>query len=129
MTALKHHRGALTSDAKGHVPLPTPPQIFFGLPNYDKVTHAHTHTHTHTHTHAQIHTYIYSVKHIEMSGPASVAQLDASSDWRPEVAGSTPAEVGNILSWRLIMKYFLRSFSPFRCFKKGSFQFLAKECA
>ena len=31
-----------------------------------------------------------------------------------EVPGSTPAEVGNILSWRLIMKYFLRSFSPFR---------------
>ena len=31
-----------------------------------------------------------------------------------QVAGSTPAEVGNILSWRLIMKYFLRSFSPFR---------------
>ena len=31
-----------------------------------------------------------------------------------EVAGSTPTEVGNILSWRLIMKYFLRSFSPFR---------------
>ena len=26
-----------------------------------------------------------------------------------EVAGSTPVEVGNILSWRLIMKYFLRS--------------------
>ena len=33
------------------------------------------------------------------------------------------------LSWRLIMKYFLRSFSPFRWFKKGSCQFLAKECA
>ena len=31
-----------------------------------------------------------------------------------EVTGSTPAEVGNILSWRLIMKYFLRSFAPFR---------------
>ena len=46
-----------------------------------------------------------------------------------EVAGSTPAEVGNILSWRLIMKYFLRSFSPFPWFKKGSCQFLAKECA
>ena len=30
-----------------------------------------------------------------------------------EVSGSTPTEVGNILSWRLIMKYFLRSFSPF----------------
>ena len=28
-----------------------------------------------------------------------------------EVAGSTPAKVGNILSWRLIMKYFLWSFS------------------
>ena len=31
-----------------------------------------------------------------------------------EVAGSTPSKVGSILSWRLIMKYFLRSFSPFR---------------
>ena len=31
-----------------------------------------------------------------------------------EVAGSTPAEVGNILLWRLIMKYFLRSFFHFR---------------
>ena len=46
-----------------------------------------------------------------------------------EVAGSTPPEVSNILSWRLIMKYFLRSFSPFHWFKKGSCQFLAKECA
>ena len=46
-----------------------------------------------------------------------------------EVAGSTPAEVDNILSLRLIMKYFLQSFSPFRLFKKGSCQFLAKECA
>ena len=31
-----------------------------------------------------------------------------------EVAGSTPAEVGSILSWRLNMKYFLLSSSPFR---------------
>ena len=46
-----------------------------------------------------------------------------------EVAGSTLVEVGNILSWRLIMKYFPRSFSPFRWFKKDSCQFLAKECA
>ena len=46
-----------------------------------------------------------------------------------EVVGSTPAEVSNILSWRLIMKYFLGSFSPFRWFKKGSCQFLTKECA
>ena len=42
------------------------------------------------------------------------AQLDARPTGDQEVAGSTPAEVGNILSWRLIMKYFLRSFSPFR---------------
>ena len=60
---------------------------------------------------------------------ASVARLDARPTGDQEVAGSTPAEVGNILSWRLIMKYFLRSFSPFRWFKKGSCQFLAKECA
>ena len=46
--------------------------------------------------------------------PASVAQLNARPTGVQEVAGSTPAEVGNILSWRLIMKYFLRSFSPFR---------------
>ena len=31
-----------------------------------------------------------------------------------EVTGSTPAEVSNILLWRLIMKCFLQSFSPFR---------------
>ena len=61
--------------------------------------------------------------------PASVAQLDARPTGDQKVAGSTPAEVGNILSWRLIMKYFLQSFSPFRWFKKGSCQFLAKECA
>ena len=46
-----------------------------------------------------------------------MAQLDA----RPtgghnvadqEVAGLTSGGSGNILSWRLTMKYFLRSFSP-----------------
>ena len=63
-----------------------------------------------------------------MVNSASVAQLDARPTGDQEVVGSTPAEVGNILSWRLIMKYFLRSFSPFRWFKKGSCQFLAKEC-
>ena len=49
---------------------------------------------------------------------ASVAQLDARQTGDQEVAGSTPAEVGNILSWRLIMKYILWSFSPFR-FQEG----------
>ena len=61
------------------------------------------------------------------------AGLVAVSDAHPigdqDVEGSIPARSGNILSWRLIMKYFLRSFSPFRWFKKGSSQFLAKECA
>ena len=66
---------------------------------------------------------------------ASVARRPRWLSWmrRPtgdqEVAGSTPAEVGNILSWKLIMKYFLQSLSPFRWFKKGSCQFLAEECA
>ena len=44
---------------------------------------------------------------------ASVAQLDAPTGDQ-EAAGSIPADVGNILSWRLIMKYFLQSFSPFQ---------------
>ena len=60
---------------------------------------------------------------------ASLAQLDACPTEDQEVAGSTPAEVGNILLWRLLMKYFLRSFSPSHWFKKGSCQFLVKECA
>ena len=45
--------------------------------------------------------------------PALVAQLDACPTGDEESAGSTPAEAGNILSWRFIVKYFLRSFSPF----------------
>ena len=57
------------------------------------------------------------------TSPVSSLNVESRPRWlswmrRPtgdqEVAGSTPAEVGNILSWRLIMKYFLRSFSPFR---------------
>ena len=40
-----------------------------------------------------------------------------------------PCQVGNILSCSMIMKYFLRSFSPFLWVKKGSCQFLVKECA
>ena len=60
---------------------------------------------------------------------ALVAQLDASRTGDKEVAGLIPAVSDNILSWRLIMKYFLLSFPPFRRFKKCSCQFLAKECA
>ena len=61
--------------------------------------------------------------------PALVAQLDTHLTGDQEVARSTPSEVGNILLWRLMMKYFLRSFSPFCWFKKGRCQFLAKECS
>ena len=52
-----------------------------------------------------------------MQESASEAQLDARPTRDQEVAGLTPSEVGHILSWRLIMKYFLLSFSPFRWFK------------
>ena len=50
-------------------------------------------------------------------------------DWCSGGCGFDPCQVGNSLPWRLIMKYFLRSFSPFCWFKKGSCQFLAKKCA
>ena len=46
-----------------------------------------------------------------LAGPGGT--FGCASDWRlagrtgdQEVAASTPIEVGNILSWRLIMKYF-----------------------
>ena len=52
----------------------------------------------------------------------------AQSDVRPtgdqEVVGSTPAGSSNILSWRLIMKYFYS-----HPLKKDSCQFHVKECA
>ena len=39
--------------------------------------------------------------------------LDGGPAGDQEVPGLIPAGCGNILCWRLIMKYFLRSFSPF----------------
>ena len=73
--------------------------------------------------------WVYTVGQSTKYMTASVAHLDAGPTGDQEVAGSTLAEVGNILSWRLIVKYFLRLFSSFRWFKKGSCQFLAKWCA
>ena len=72
--------------------------------------------------------YLFSYK-VNIDMPALVAQLDARSTGDQEIAGSIPAGYGNILSWRLIMKYYIRSFSPFHRFKKGSCQFLVKEGA
>ena len=43
--------------------------------------------------------------------PASVAQPDARGN--QEFVGSINARCANILSWRLIVEYFLRSFYPF----------------
>ena len=63
--------------------------------------------------------------------PASVAPLDAHRTDHQEVAGSTPPgrHLATVFSGDLIMKYFLQSLSPYRRVKKGSYQFLAKECA
>ena len=60
--------------------------------------------------------------------PASVAQSDSCLTG-DQVTGSIPCRSSNILLYRLIMKYFLLSFSPFHWFKKGNCQFLEKECA
>ena len=57
-----------------------------------------------------------SVKFVYMGhvrSPGSVAQLDARSTGDQEGVSSR-LRSGNILSLRLIMKSFLRSFSPFR---------------
>ena len=51
-----------------------------------------------------------------------MAQMDARPTGDQEIAGSTPAEVGNILSWRLIMKYFYGHSLPLHWFKKGSWR-------
>ena len=60
---------------------------------------------------------------------ASVAQLDEHLTGDQEVVGSTPSGSATFFGGDLIMKYFLRSFSPIHLFKQGSYQFLAKECA
>ena len=45
--------------------------------------------------------------------PASVAQLDAHATSDQEVADSIPVGSATFFCGDLIMKYFLRSFSPF----------------
>ena len=56
-----------------------------------------------------------------LSGPTSVAQLDARQTGDQEVAGSTRAGSATFFHGDLITKYFLLSFSPFHWFKKGTF--------
>ena len=64
-----------------------------------------------TKKHSQFFRTTYSLRSFSSCKPASGAQLDAPSDWRPGGRGLDPTEVGNILSWRLIMKYFQLSVS------------------
>ena len=56
-------------------------------------------------------------------------QLNAWQTGDQKVVVSTPAGPPTFFRRDLIMKYFLQSFSPFCWFKKGSCQFLAKQCA
>ena len=50
---------------------------------------------------------------IKVKMPASVAQLNARPTADQEVSGLTPAVSATFFRGDLIMKYFLRSFSPF----------------
>ena len=57
--------------------------------------------------------------------------LQYNATW-PIIVVGTNISVSIDTNWfkpNFTRKYFLRSFSPFRWFKKGSCQFLAKECA
>ena len=55
-----------------------------------------------------------------------MAQLDARPTGDKEVAGSTPAEIGNIFFVEIDHEIFSTVILSLRWFKKGSCQFLAK---
>ena len=59
--------------------------------------------------------------------PASEAQLDVRPTGDQEVVGLTPADVGNILSWRFDHEIFSTVILSFPLIQEG--QFLVKECA
>ena len=61
--------------------------------------------------------------------PASVAQLDAPSDWRPGGRGFNPRRGRQNSFVEIDHEVFSTVILSFRWFKKGSCQFLAKECA
>ena len=64
-----------------------------------------------------------------MSCMASVAQLDARPTEDQEVAGSTPAEVGNILYHLFIINIFYSHSLPSADSRRAVVSLLAKECA
>ena len=58
--------------------------------------------------------------------PPSMAQSDVHPTGDQEVMGSIPTSSGNILLLRLIMKYFLRSFSSFTDSRRAVVSFWRK---
>ena len=62
------------------------------------------------------------------SKPGCLAQSGASLTANQGIAGSNPGPATFFRS-DLVMKKFIRPFSPFRWLKKGSYQLLAKEWA
>ena len=50
----------------------------------------------------------FSFRYLKKKRLTSLGGSDAPYEWRPGGCGFNPAEVGNILSWTLIMKYFIR---------------------
>ena len=61
--------------------------------------------------------------------PGAVARSYARLPGMRTVAGSILTSGKTFFRWDLVMKTFLQPFSPFRWFKKGSCQLLAKEWA
>ena len=61
--------------------------------------------------------------------PASVAHLDALSDWRPGARGFSPRQGRQHSFVEIDHEIFSTVILSFRWFKKGSCQFLAKEFA
>ena len=57
------------------------------------------------------------------------SSVGCASAWYAALSRIPSSRPANILMRRLVMKKFLRPFSPFRWFKKDSCQLLAKECA
>ena len=69
---------------------------------------------------------------ITLTRPASVAQLDAPSDWRPERRGFNPQRVRQHSFVEIDHEIFstvILSLQLILLLKKSSFQFLAKDCA
>ena len=70
-----------------------------------------------------------TVTHPGINQPASVAQLDAPSDWRPGGRGFNPRRVQQHSFVEIDHEIFSTVILSLPLFKKSSCQFLVKECA